>query len=92
MIQVEEFYKSEVLDVAKNSTYCGGWQLHALASILNADVCSVYPVMNYIQDLLNDVMEPRVKLQLFEPPPCRLMWTTSDKYAPDTTQNILYSY
>jgi len=81
MIQLEEFYKSEVLDVAKNSTYCGGWQLHALASILKADVCSVYPVSNYIQDVLNDVMEPRVKFQSFQPPPCRLMWTTIDKDA-----------
>ena len=42
-MNVAELYKKEVIEIAKNRSYCGLWQLARAASILRRPVMSIYP-------------------------------------------------
>ena len=56
-------YEREMLDVAKRGTYCGMWQLHIIANILQRSVNSWFPdveVDGFELDhhILNRIIEP----------------------------------
>ena len=42
-LNVVDIYKKEVLDVGKDGTYCGLWQMAQAANVLRRPVISVYP-------------------------------------------------
>ena len=43
-LDVVDIYKSEVLDVVKDGTYCGLWQMAQASNILCRPVMSIYPL------------------------------------------------
>ena len=43
-LDVVDIYKREVLDVAKDGTYCGLWQIAQASNILRRPVMSIYPL------------------------------------------------
>ncbi|KAL8616788.1 hypothetical protein ACOMHN_017825 [Nucella lapillus] len=69
-------FEREVLAAVEGGTYMGAWQMHAVASILGAEVFSVYPEYggHTVRHLLNKKLSPRSKI-VSSAKSVGIMWT-----------------
>lgn len=54
-----DFYKQELWCVSKIGTYCGVWQFHQAANVLNYNIRGVYPDEGSVKDHLDRWFMPR---------------------------------
>jgi hypothetical protein len=73
---VDLVFEREVLSAVEGGTYMGAWQMHAVASVLGAEVFSVYPVYegHTQRHLLNKKLSPRSKI-VSSAKSVGIMWT-----------------
>ena len=82
---IRQIYLKEVEDIARPGSYMGIWQVHAIASIFNSKVCSVYPKFGglTVRGHLHRWVSPRACLAskpvLSSPPasPLGIMWSST---------------
>jgi hypothetical protein len=69
-------FEREVLSAVEGGTYMGAWQMHAVASVLGAEVFSVYPEYggHTVRHLLNKKLSPRSKI-VSSAKSVGIMWT-----------------
>ena len=56
---IKSVYQQETLDIVKPSTYCGMWQIHAMASVMGVPVRSLYPGAGSPKDDICRLVLPR---------------------------------
>ena len=76
--QVEEIYEKEIMNITKDKSYMGIWQIFALSSVLGTPLFAAYPKLgNPVVRLdLHRLVEPREKKSTNTK---YLMWTTTRK-------------
>lgn len=59
--EIEKLYKAEVMNITRNKTYMGMWQVFALSSVLCTRVYSVYRLLGntYVRNDFHRLVEPR---------------------------------
>jgi hypothetical protein len=69
-------FQNEILEVTKNSRDMGMWQIHALSTVLNTPIKSVYPIGrgHNVRPHLNRLVLPRDESTA---PPAIIMWTST---------------
>lgn len=75
--KITEIYQMEIWNMAKDVEYCGIWQFHQAANVLQVPIFSVYPDIA-LQNLRGDfhrIIFPKNRQCALEP--CVIMWTTA---------------
>lgn len=75
--RIRSVYQQEILSVRRNFEYCGIWQFHQAANVLDRRIFSIYPhtVITSIRDDLHRMIYPKSPMHVQEP--CCIMWTTA---------------
>ena len=74
---VQNIFRAEVTDVIKNGSFCGMWLLHAVASLLQRPVHSIYPGLGPPKADLNRIIMPREPLKQAKLSAISIMWTST---------------
>ena len=56
---VRKIFESEIMNIVKPGKYMGIWQMHGLASVLGANIQSVYPGLGSVERDLHRLIVPR---------------------------------
>ena len=58
----QETFQIECQETTVQNTFCGMWHIHALSTVVQSPICSVYPNHNlYVRPLLHKTVFPRNK-------------------------------
>ncbi|XP_076440671.1 uncharacterized protein LOC143280062 isoform X1 [Babylonia areolata] len=73
-------FRKEVLHILTPGTYMGIWQLHAVASVLQRPIFSIYPSYggHNVRQYLHRIISPRVSSYSKESDLPGIMWTRTD--------------
>lgn len=76
-----DVYKEEMLDVAKNASYCGLWQYFQASNVLDRPIASIYPIDGCVRVDLDRMVYPWTwtngPVEICPKAYC-IMWTTLD--------------
>jgi hypothetical protein len=77
---VRDLYRKEVLSITENYSFMGIWQIHALASVLNTPIHSIYPNLgnSNVRNDLHRLVLPISRDSIHEP--LYIMWPSNRKY------------
>lgn len=71
---VKQVFENELLKVAKNSSYCGVWQIFMAANILKKPIVSHYP-QGLNPNITNDLNRTMYPLEPSTKPAAHILWT-----------------
>ena len=75
--EIERLYEDEVLEIIKPNSYCGIWQLHALATVLECPIRSIYPGNGPPKTDLDREILPRHSQEPQGQPRRCIMWSST---------------